>query len=246
MSTILAMPDAPRSPSDNQLLAILPPEELAVLKDALELVDLPVGHLLCEPNVQMTHVYFLLDSTVALLGSTADGDTAEVAVIGCEGTIGVALFWGGGSTPMGAVVQSSGQAYRLPAHIAEEAFSRGGAMQTVLLRYSQALLHQVAMTAACNARHTLDQQLCRWLLLSHDRLRNDQLMMPSAQLCNSRGVWHQLVRDAIRELQTQGLIEYHRGHITVTDRASLEARSCGCYDVIKGEYDRLVPVQAAG
>jgi CRP-like cAMP-binding protein len=245
LSSIRRIPRKAQSANENQFLAMLPAETYNSIKGSLELVEMPLGCSLCEPNVEITHVYFPVDCTISLLGLTEDGDAAEIAVIGYEGVIGVARFWGGGSMPMGAVVQSSGQAYRLPGHVAEEEFHRGGLMQRLLLRYSQALLNQVALTAACNANHSLDQQLCRWLLLSHDRLRTGQLMKPSAQLGNTRGVWHEVVREAISKLQTQGLIEYHRGHIAITDRAALEARSCGCYDVVRGEYDRLLQVQTA-
>lgn len=234
------MPD-PHVPTDNHLLAMLPPDEYERIRDSLELVHLPLGDSVCEPYIEMKHVYFPVDAIVSLLCVMEDGGSAEIAVVGFEGIVGVSLFMGGETTPSRAVVQSAGHAYKLPGNILKAEFYRGGPMQRLLLRYTQALLTQMAQTAVCNRHHTLDQQLCRWLLLSHDRLNTDDLLMTQELIANMLGVRREGVTEAAGKLQKAGLIEYHRGHITIMERAELEARTCECYAVVKKEYERLLP-----
>lgn len=202
---------------------------------------MPLGHAISEPYIKMRHVYFPVDCIISLLSVIEDGGSAEIAVVGNEGLVGVALFMGGESTPSRAVVQGSGHAYRMKGNALKDEFYRGGPMQHLLLRYTQALLTQMAQTAVCNRHHSLDQQLCRWLLLSHDRLDSDQLFMTQELIANMLGVRRGGVTEAAGLLQKAGLIEYQRGHITLLDRAGLEARSCECYAVVKKEYDRLLP-----
>ncbi|WP_412851739.1 Crp/Fnr family transcriptional regulator [Ectothiorhodospira shaposhnikovii] len=233
------------NPRVNQLLAMLPDEDYRQLLPGLELVALPLGQVIYEPGIPMDHVYFPIDAIVSLLYVMEDGASAEIAVVGKDGVVGVALFMGGETTPSQAVVQSAGQAYRLGARRLKDAFRRvGGRRQGVLhdllLRYAQALLTQMAQTAVCNRHHTLDQQLCRWLLLSLDRLPSNHLVMTQELIANMLGVRREGVTEAAGKLQRAGLIKYHRGHITVLDRAGLEARSCECYAVVKRECDRLV------
>ncbi len=232
-------------PTGNHLLATLPRDEYEQIFDQLELVYLPLGDAICEPYIEMKHVYFPVDSIVSLLCVMEDGGSAEIAVVGFEGIVGVSLFMGGESTPSRAVVQSSGYAFRLPGNILKNAFYRAGPMQRLLLRYTQALLTQMAQTAVCNRHHTLDQQLCRWLLLSHDRLTSPELYMTQELIANMLGVRREGVTDAAGKLQKAGLIEYHRGHITITGRDDLEARTCECYHVVKREYERLLPYEIA-
>jgi CRP-like cAMP-binding protein len=186
-------------------------------------------------------VYFPTTSIVSLLYVMADGASAEIAVVGNEGVIGVSLFMGGETTPSRAVVQSAGYAYRLSGQLLKEEFTRAGAMQHLLLRYTQALITQMAQTAVCNRHHSLDQQLCRWLLLSLDRLASNELVMTQELIANMLGVRREGVTEAAGRLQSAGLIEYRRGHITVINRAGLEARTCECYAVVKKESDRLLP-----
>ncbi len=236
------MPDA-YSPSLNHLLAVLPVEDLDRLSANLELVPLALGDALYESDRRMRNVYFPVNSIVSLLHVMINGASAEIAVVGNEGIIGVALFMGGETTPSRAVVQSAGHAYRLPGKLLKEEFARGGAMQHVLLRYSQALLTQMAQTAVCNRHHSVDQQLCRWLLLSLDRLLTNELVMTQELIANMLGVRREGVTEAAGKLQDAGLIQYRRGRITVLDRPGLEARSCECYAVVKKETDRLLPVQ---
>lgn len=233
-------------PTDNHLLAMLPPDEYERIRDSLELVHLPLGDSVCEPYIEMKHVYFPVDSIVSLLCVMEDGGSAEIAVVGFEGIVGVSLFMGGETTPSRAVVQSAGHAYKLPGNILKAEFYRGGPMQRLLLRYTQALLTQMAQTAVCNRHHTLDQQLCRWLLLSHDRLGANELLMTQELIANMLGVRREGVTEAAGKLQKAGLIEYHRGHITILERAGLEARTCECYAVVKKEYERLLPREIAG
>lgn len=228
------------SPTDNHLLASLPAEDYERIQDSLEPEPLGLGDSVCEPYIQMRHVYFPVDSIISLLYVMADGDSAEIAVVGFEGIVGVSLFMGGETTPSRAVVQSGGYAYKLPGCLVKDEFFRGGAMQRVLLRYTQALLTQMAQTAVCNRHHTLDQQLCRWLLLSHDRLASTELYMTQELIANMLGVRREGVTEAAGRLQKAGLIDYHRGHITILERAGLEARTCECYEVVKKEYDRLL------
>jgi len=197
--------------------------------------------VLYESGSRLRHVYFPSTAIVSLLYTLADGASAEIAVAGNEGIIGVSLFMGGETTPSRAVVQSAGHAYRLKSQLLKDAFNRAGAMQHLLLRYTQALLTQMAQTAVCNRHHSLDQQLCRWLLLSLDRLPSHELVMTQALIANMLGVRREGVTEAAGSLQRAGLIRYSRGRITVVDRAGLETRTCECYGVVKREYDRLLP-----
>jgi CRP-like cAMP-binding protein len=231
----------PHDPLKNHLLAALSADEYARISPQLERVPLPLGHVLYESGHELRHVYFPTDSIVSLLYVMLDGASAEVAVVGNEGIIGIALFMGGETMPNRAVVQSAGHAYRLPGQLLKQAFQDSIALQHLLLRYTQALLTQLAQTAVCNRHHSLDQQLCRWLLLSRDRLSSDELLMTQELIANMLGVRREGVTEAAGKLQEAGLIRYQRGHITVLDRAGLEARACECYEVVKREYDRLLP-----
>lgn len=232
---------ATHSPKQSRLLAALPDTEFNVLAPRLELVSLTLGQVLYESGSRLRHVYFPSTAIVSLLYTLADGASAEIAVAGNEGIIGVSLFMGGETTPSRAVVQSAGHAYRLKSQLLKDAFNRAGAMQHLLLRYTQALLTQMAQTAVCNRHHSLDQQLCRWLLLSLDRLPSHELVMTQALIANMLGVRREGVTEAAGSLQRAGLIRYSRGRITVVDRAGLETRTCECYGVVKREYDRLLP-----
>ena len=228
-------------PKGSQLLAALPPEEFKRLLPSLEQVELPLNETLCEAYSEMKYVYFPLDCVVSLLGIMEDGGTAEISVVGNEGIVGVSLFMGGETTPSRAVVQAGGHAYRLKGSLLKEEFYRAGPMQRLLLRYTQALLTQMAQTAVCNRHHSLDQQLCRWLLLSIDRLGTNHLVMTQELIANMLGVRREGVTEAAGKLQKAGLIHYYRGHIEVLDRKGLEDRTCECYEVVKREYDRLLP-----
>jgi CRP-like cAMP-binding protein len=197
--------------------------------------------VLYESGSELRHVYFPTTSIVSLLYVMLDGASAEIAVVGNEGVIGVALFMGGETMPNRAVVQSAGHAYRLKGHLLKQEFNRSGELQHLLLRYTQALLTQMAQTAVCNRHHSLDQQLCRWLLLSLDRLPSNELVMTQELIANMLGVRREGVTEAAGNLQKAGLITYRRGRITVLDRAGLEARACECYAVVKKEFDRLLP-----
>ncbi len=232
---------APHAPSQNHLLAALPKAELGRLLPHLELVPMPLGEVLYESGVELRHVYFPTTAIVSLLYVMLDGASAEIAVVGNEGVIGVALFMGGETMPNRAVVQSAGHAYRLKGQLLKQEFNRSGDLQHLLLRYTQALLTQMAQTAVCNRHHSLDQQLCRWLLLSLDRLSSNELIMTQELIANMLGVRRESVTEAAGNLQRAGLIRYQRGHITVLDRAGLEARACECYAVVKKEFDRLLP-----
>jgi CRP-like cAMP-binding protein len=236
---------AAHDPRQNHLLAALPVAAFERLQPHLKLVFLPLGEALSESGVVLRHVYFPTNSIVSLLYVMADGASAEIAVVGNEGVIGVSLFMGGETTPSRAVVQSAGHAYQLTGQTLKEEFTRGGAMQHLLLRYTQALLTQMAQTAVCNRHHSLDQQLCRWLLLSVDRLPSNELVMTQELIANMLGVRREGVTEAAGNLQLAGLIHYSRGHITVLDRAGLEARTCECYAVVKKECDRLLPDSTA-
>ena len=234
-------PPPANDPRLNHLLAVLPEEEYVRLLPHLELIPMPLGDAVCEPGIPMRHVYFPITAIVSLLYVMEDGASAEIAVVGNEGIIGVSLFMGGETTTSRAVVQSAGHAYRLKGQLLKDAFFHSGAMQRLLLRYTQALLTQMAQTAVCNRHHSVDQQLCRWLLLSLDRLPSNELTMTQELIANMLGVRREGVTEAAGRLQHDGLIEYHRGHITVLDRAGLEARVCECYSVVKKEFDRLLP-----
>ena len=230
-----------QDPRNNHLLAALPEEEYERLAPNLELVPMPLGHVLYESGSELRHVYFPTTSIVSLLYVLVDGASAEIAVVGYEGLIGVALFMGGETMPNRAVVQSAGHAYRLKGHLLKEEFNRSGELQHLLLRYTQALLTQMAQTAVCNRHHSLDEQLCRWLLLSIDRLPSDELIMTQELIANMLGVRREGVTEAAGNLQKAGLIKYSRGHIKVLDRAGLEARVCECYAVVRKEFERLLP-----
>lgn len=225
----------------NHLLAALPPDEFARLSPHLELVPMRLGEVLYEPGSVMKYVYFPTTSIVSLLYVMEDGASAEIAVVGNEGILGISLFMGGETTPSRAVVQSSGDGYRLKAQLLKDEFNRAGPMLHLLLRYTQALITQMAQTAVCNRHHSIDQQLCRWLLLSLDRLPSNELKMTQELIANMLGVRREGVTEAAGKLQNAGLIHYSRGHITVIDRAGLEARVCECYAVVKKEFDRLLP-----
>ncbi len=225
----------------NHILATLPEADLARWMPDLEHVEMPLGMVLYESGVTMRNVYFPVNSIVSLLYVMEDGSSAEIAVVGNEGIVGIALFMGGGSVPSRAVVQSAGHGFRLHAKAMQEEFNRSGPVTHLLLRYTQALITQMAQTAVCNRHHSLDQQLCRWLLLSLDRLEGNELVMTQELIANMLGVRREGVTEAALNLQRAGLIRYARGHITVLDRAGLEKRSCECYNVVRKEYDRLLP-----
>jgi CRP-like cAMP-binding protein len=229
----------------NHLLSALPLAELERWRPQLEQVEMPLGKVLYESGGTMSHVYFPTTAIISLLYVMEDGSSAEIAVVGNEGIVGVSLFMGGGSTPSRAVVQSAGIGFRLPAHALKDEFGRSGPVMHLLLRYTQALITQMAQTAVCNRHHSLDQQLCRWLLLSLDRLESDELVMTQELIANMLGVRRGGVTEAALKLQEAGLIRYMRGHITVLDRPGLEKRTCECYAVVKKEYDRLLPEACA-
>jgi len=235
----------PQPPRQNHLLAVLPDESYERLLPHLELVSMPLGKVVYESGIQMQHVFFPTTSIVSLLYVMEDGASAEIAIVGHEGVVGISLFMGGESTPSRAVVQSAGVAYRLPGRILKAEFERGGPLQHLLLRYTQALLTQMAQTAVCNRHHTLDQQFCRWLLLSVDRLQSNELRMTQELIANMLGVRREGVTEAAGNVQMAGLIKYQRGHISVIDRPGLEARVCECYAVVKKEFDRLLPDKIA-
>ena len=230
---------AAHDPRQNHLLAALPPSDFDRLQAGLKLVSLPLGDVLYESGSQLRYVYFPTNAIVSLLYLMADGASAEIAVVGNEGIIGVSLFMGGETTPSRAVVQSAGHAYQLPGNSLKEEFNHGSAMQHLLLRYTQALITQMAQTAVCNRHHSLDQQLCRWLLLSLDRLSGKDLIMTQELIANMLGVRREGVTEAAGNLQAAGLIKYSRGHITVLDQLGLKTHVCECYDVVKKEFDRL-------
>jgi len=232
---------APPSPKQNLLLATLSDETYRRLLPSLEGVPLPLGMVLYESGGTQGYVYFPTDSIVSLLYVLADGASAEIAVTGFEGLVGIALFMGGETTPSRAVVQSAGHGYRLRASVCRTQFDANPELQHLLLRFTQALITQMTQTAVCNRHHSIDQQLCRWLLLSLDRLKGDHLTMTQELIANMLGVRREGVTEAASRLQADGLIDYRRGHIHVTDRNRLEARVCECYGVVKREYDRLLP-----
>ncbi len=233
------------NPLSNQLLAALPQAELQRWSPQFELVELPLGHVLYESGATLSHVYFPTNTIVSLLYVLQSGASAEIAVVGQEGLVGVSLFMGGNSTSSRAVVQSAGWAFRLPALAMKDEFDRAGPVLHLLLRYTQALITQMAQTAVCNRHHQLDQQLCRWLLLSLDRLSVNELVMTQELIANMLGVRREGVTEGALKLQMAGLIQYSRGRIKVLDRKGLEARSCECYEVVKREYERLLPDRIA-
>jgi CRP-like cAMP-binding protein len=230
-----------REPERNHLLAALSPAERERLYPHLQLVPMPLGKVLYESGDVLQHVYFPTDSIISLLYVMEDGASAEISVVGNEGLIGIALFMGGETTPSRAIVQSAGSAYRLMSQHLKEEFHRSGGMQLLLLRYTQALITQMAQTAVCNRHHSVDQQLCRWLLLSLDRLPSNKLIMTQELIANMLGVRREGVTEAAGKLQELGVIRYARGRITVLDRPRLEQLCCECYAVVKKETDRLLP-----
>ncbi|HTF14423.1 MAG TPA: Crp/Fnr family transcriptional regulator [Burkholderiales bacterium] len=233
------------TPTQNHLLAALPTADYERLLPDLERVPLPLGMAVYESGGKLDYVYFPTDCIVSLLYVMKSGASAEIAVVGYEGLVGVALFMGGESTPSRAVVQSAGTAYRLPSKILKKEFEHSGPLQHLLLRYTQALITQMAQTAVCNRHHSVEQQLSRWLLLSLDRLNSDELHMTQELIANMLGVRREGVTEAAVKLQTAGLIKYNRGHIKVLDRPKLEERVCECYAVVKRETDRLLPARIA-
>jgi CRP-like cAMP-binding protein len=228
-------------PQENLILSTFPPRDRERLFPQLELVPMQLGEVLYESGDTLRHIYFPTDCIVSLLYVLENGASAEIAVVGREGAIGVSLFMGGETTPSRAVVQSAGFAYRMPGATLKEEFSRHGPLLHVLLRYTQALITQMAQTAVCNRHHSVDQQLCRWLLLSLDRLSSNRLRMTQELIANMLGVRREGVTEAAGKLQKQGVIRYSRGQITVLDRPKLERLSCECYAVVKRETDRLLP-----
>jgi CRP-like cAMP-binding protein len=233
------------NPLKNRLLAALPGEALQRWLPSLELVDLPLGHALYEPGVALDYVYFPISAIVSLLYVMEDGSTAEIAVVGNEGVVGISLFMGGDSTPSRAVVRGAGQCFRMRAGVVKDEFNQAGPVMNLMLRYIQALITQMSQTAVCNRHHSLDQQLCRWLLLTVDRLHGNELMMTQELISNLLGVRREGVTESALKLQKAGIIRYARGHISVLNRAGLEQRTCECYGVVTKEYARLLPAPGA-
>jgi CRP-like cAMP-binding protein len=228
-------------PKENHLLAVLSAAELKPMRRFLELVEMPLGEVVYESGRILDHVYFPTTCIVSLLYVLENGASAEIAVVGNEGVVGISIFMGGETTPSRGVVQSAGGAYRLPAQLLKDQFHRGGAMQHLMLRYTQTLITQMAQTAVCNRHHSVDQQLCRWLLLSIDRLPTPEIVMTQELIANMLGVRREGVTEAAGKLQKAGVISYRRGHIKVLDRPLLESMSCECYAVVRRETDRLLP-----
>ncbi|HSD96593.1 MAG TPA: Crp/Fnr family transcriptional regulator [Sulfuricaulis sp.] len=232
---------SPHSPNQNYLLAALPPAEFERLAAHLELVPMPLGEILYEPGGQLQHAYFPTTAIVSLHYVMESGASAETAGVGNEGVVGISLFMGGGTTPSSAVVQTAGHAYRLESGLLMQEFNRAGLMQRLLLRYTQALITQMTQTAACNRHHSIEQQLCRWLLLTLDRLpSSDELIMTHELVASMLGVRREGISEAAGKLQHAGFIRYRRGHITVLERSGLETRACECYAVVKKELSRLL------
>ena len=227
-------------PEQNHLLAALPAADFQRLAEHLELAPLPLGKILYEPGEQMSHAYFPTTAIVSLHYVTESGASAESAGAGNEGMVGISLFTGGDTTPSSAVVQTAGHAYRLERRLLKQEFDRGGVMQRLLLRYTQALLTQMCQTAVCNRHHTMEQQLCRWLLLTLDRLPTNELIMTQELVSFMLGVRREGITEIAGRLQAAGIIRYRRGHISVLDRSGLEARACECYEVVRTELHRLL------
>jgi CRP-like cAMP-binding protein len=227
------------SPEQNHLLAALPKKEFASFSEYLELVPMPLGKMLYVPDEQLEHAYFPTTSIVSLHYNTESGATAEIAGVGNEGMVGVSLYMGGNTTPSSAVVQTAGAAFRLERGRLLQEFNRGGTMQKLLLRYMQALMTHTAQTAVCNRHHTVEQQLCRWLLLTLDRLPTNQLVMTQELVANMLGVRREGITEAAGNLQRLGFVSYRRGHLAVLDRGGLEKHACECYDVVRTEMKRL-------
>jgi CRP-like cAMP-binding protein len=232
---------SPHTPHQNHLLDALPAGDYERIASHLELIAMPLGDVLYESGAKLQNVYFPTTCILSLLYVLEDGASAEIAVVGNEGILGISLFMGGDTTPSRAVVQSAGHAFRLRADLLKDEFGRFGPTMHLLLRYTQALITQMAQTAVCNRHHSIDQQLCRWLLLSLDRLASNELSMTQELIGNMLGVRREGVTEAAGKLQRAGLIHYQRGQITVLDRAGVEARCCECYQVVKAEFDRLLP-----
>ena len=230
-----------QDPKENQLLAALPAAEWERWLPDLELVEMPLGEVLYESGRTLAHVYFPIDAIVSLLYVMENGASAEIAVVGNEGIVGISLFMGGENTPSRAIVQSAGHAYRVAGQYLKDEFYRAGPLQRLLLRYTQALITQMAQTAVCNRHHSVEQQLCRWLLMSLDRLASNELSMTQELIANMLGVRREGVTESAGKLQKLELIEYSRGRIVVLDRPALEAHACECYAVVKKEFDRLLP-----
>jgi len=239
------MPDASSDPRRNHLLAALPLDRWQYWLLHLEHVEMPLGQVIYEPGSTLSHVYFPTTAIISLLYVMQNGESAEIAVVGNEGVVGVSLFMGGDSTPSRAVVQSAGGAFRLTAQLIKQEFSRGGPVLHLLLRYTQALITQMVQTAACNRHHSLDQQLCRWLLLSLDRLPGTEMVLTQQLLANMMGVSLDGATAGALKLHNAGLIDYVLGRIRVLNRKGLEKRTCECYAVVKKEYDRLLPDKLA-
>jgi CRP-like cAMP-binding protein len=227
-------------PRQNHLLAALPAAEFERLRSHLELVPMSLGEVLYESGGQLQHVYFPTTSIISLHYVMEDGSSAEIAGVGNEGMLGISLFMGGNTTPSRAVIQTAGHGYRLKAQFMMEEFNRAGVMLRLLLRYTQALITQMSQTAVCNRHHSLEQQLCRWLLLTLDRLPSNELVMTQELVASMLGVRREGVTEAAGKLQHAGIISYRRGHITVLDRSGLETHVCECYKVVKKEFDRLL------
>jgi CRP-like cAMP-binding protein len=231
---------SPQSPNQNYLLAALPTAEFEPLAARLELVPMPLGEMLYEPGGQLQHAYFLTSAIVSLHHVMESGASAESAGVGNEGVVGISLFMGGDTTSSSAVVQTAGHAYRLEGRLLKEAFNGAGLMQRLLLRYTQALMTQMSQTAACNRHHSIEQQLCRWLLLTLDRMLKNELIMTQELIASMLGVRREGITDAAGKLQDAGFIRYRRGLITVLSRSGLETRACECYAVVKKELSRLL------
>ncbi len=230
----------PHSPNQNHLLAALPTAEFERLAPRLELVPMLLGETLYEPGGKLQHVYFPTTAIVSLLYVLESGLSAEIAGVGNEGVLGISLFMGGGTTPSSAAVQTAGHGYRLPARLLMDEFNRAGLMQRLLLRYTQALITQMFQTGACNRHHSIEQQLCRWLLLTLDRMPTNELVMTQELVASTLGVRREGITEAAGNLQRAGLISYRRGHISVLKRSGLETRACECYAVVKKELGRLL------
>lgn len=229
----------PHQPDQNRLLAALPAIELERVKSHLELVHMPLGDVLCESGGRLPYVYFPTSTIISLHYILENGASSEIAGVGNEGLLGISLIMGGESTPSWATVQTAGYGYRLKASLLLQEFNQGGPIQRLLLRYTQALITQISQTAVCNRHHTIEQQLCRWLLLTLDRLNSQELVMTQELIASMLGVRREGITEAAGKLQQAEIIRYRRGHITVLDRAGLETHVCECYDVVKKEFDRL-------
>ena len=232
--------DTPHSPNQNHLLAALPTAEFERIAPYLELVAMPLGEVLYESGGQLQHAYFPATAIVSLHYVMENGASSEIAGVGNEGVLGISLFMGGNTTPSRAIVQTAGHGYRLKARLLKEEFNRAGPMMRLMLRYTQALITQISQTAVCNRHHSVEQQLCRWLLLTLDRLPSNELTMTQELIASMLGVRREGITETAGNLQRAGLISYRRGHITVIDRSGLETRVCECYAVVKNEFDRLL------